>query len=88
MGLIGLALLLIGVLAMFIFGIWMLVLAFKDSILLGVLSLIIPFVIIYAVVKTWPASKTPLIGYLVGMAITFLGTLIGGAASGTVTVSG
>ena len=79
MDFIGSALVIIGYILMAVESIWVLVLAFQDSVVLGILSLIIPFVIIYATVKTWPESKTPLLSYLAGFAVALIGAVIVGA---------
>lgn len=81
MDFISSALVIIGYILMAIGAIWILVLAFQDSILIGVLCLIIPLFGIYAVVKTWPESKPPLLTYLAGFAVAVVGALIGGAGA-------
>lgn len=81
MDFISSALMIIGYILMAVGSIWVLVLAFQDSVVLGILSLIIPFVILYAVVKTWPESKAPLLSYLVGFAVAVVGAVIGGAGA-------
>jgi hypothetical protein len=81
MDFISSALTIIGYILMAVGWIWILVLTFQDSILLGVLCLIIPFVGLYAVFKAWPESKPPLLAYVAGTALAVVGALIGGAGA-------
>ena len=60
------ALLIIGLALAVIGGIWLLVVAFKTSILWGLGSLLVPFVSLVFVVMHWQASKNPFLLQLAG----------------------
>jgi hypothetical protein len=82
MGMLGTVLMVIGAIGMLVFGIQILILAFKTSIGWGLASLLIPFVIFFYVAKNWQACRTPFLRwlaclpvYVIGMAISFWGAM-------------
>ena len=87
MGTLGLILSVVGGIGALIFGIQILILAFKTSLGWGLASLLIPFVILVYVAKNWPACKTPFLRWLVsavvagvGSALSMYGAFAGGMA--------
>ena len=77
---IALILILLGFLLSLIGGIWGLVLAFQDSVLWGVLYLLVPFASLVFVIKKWgnPAVKKSFFLGLLGVAIAIFGAFLGG----------
>ena len=54
-------------------GIWLLVVAFKQSIAWGICSLLIPFVIIVFAIKYWQNAKTPFLIFIAGAVLWGIG---------------
>ena len=82
MGILGTLLAIVGGVGMLIFGIQILVLAFKKSLGWGLASLLIPFVVFVFVAQNWEACKTPFLRWamclpvwLVGFALSTFGAL-------------
>jgi hypothetical protein len=80
MGTLGTILSILGGIGMLIFGIQILILAFKKSLGWGLASLLIPFVVLFFIAKNWEACKTPFLRwamclpvYAIGAALTFYG---------------
>lgn len=84
MAMLALALNVIGGLVMLVFGVKLLVAAFRTSIGWGVASLLIPFVLLVYVFKNWQATKSDFMGWLGGFVVMALGMVAGmvGAFSG------
>ncbi|QQR75922.1 MAG: hypothetical protein IPJ17_10255 [Holophagales bacterium] len=82
MGTLGMLLSIVGGIGMLIFGIQILILAFKKSIGWGLASLLIPFVIFFFVAQNWEACKTPFMRWAmclpvwaIGAALSFFGAV-------------
>jgi len=80
MGTLGMILMVVGGIGMLVFGIQLLIIAFKKSIGWGLASLIIPFVLFIFVAMNWEQCKTPFLRWLaafvvygVGLALSFAG---------------
>lgn len=82
---IGLILLIIGMLAAFVGGIWLLVVIFKESVLWGVLSLIFGPVSLVFVVMHWDISKKPFLIQIAGIVIAIIGAVIMGPMESNIT---
>lgn len=86
MAMLGMALNLIGGLVMLVFGVKILITAFKTSVGWGLASLLIPFVILVFVIKNWAATKKDFMGWVGGFVVAVLGAIasvfgaMGGAA--------
>jgi uncharacterized membrane protein len=89
MGTLGMILQVVGGIGMLVFGIQILILAFKTSVGwgLGTLLLFVPIGIIY-VAKNWATCKTPFLRYLlclviflVGAGLAFYGAISGAMAT-------
>ena len=65
-------LLFIGYIIMLISWGWIVVIAFKDSLMCGLLFSFIPFYSVYYIITRWEKSKEPFIIHLVGWFILFL----------------
>jgi len=75
-GMLGMALSVLGSIAMLIFGIQILITAFKTSLVWGLCSLLIPFVILVFIAKNWAATKTPFLRWLVAFVVTMVGSAL------------
>lgn len=83
MAIAGMALAVVAGLAMLVFSIQILVMAFKTSILWGLGSLFVPFVILIFFVMHWDETKKPFLYslaclpvYLVGFALMGMGGMV------------
>lgn len=72
----GMVLLIVGYVGMLVGGIWLLVAAFKTSVLWGVLSLLVPFASLVFVCKNWDVSKKPFLIQVGGIALIILGVVL------------
>ena len=70
------ALFYIGCLISIVAGIWLLVVAFKTSILWGLGSLIVPFVGLIFVIMHWEAAKKPFLWSLLGFVLIIVPVLM------------
>ena len=77
MGVIGMILMVVGGVAMLVFSIQVLIIAFKTSVGWGLASLLIPFVIIVFVIKHWDQCKTPFLRSLMAFAVYIVGMVVG-----------
>ena len=66
MAAIGLILSLAGWAAVIAFSIWLLVIAFQEDVLQGLLSLFVPFYVLYYVITRWETCKNPFLFWLGG----------------------
>ncbi|MFN7941821.1 MAG: hypothetical protein U0X73_09480 [Thermoanaerobaculia bacterium] len=89
MGTVGMILYWAGLIGCLIFGIQILIMAFKTSIGWGLASLLIPFVMFVYVAKNWAACKTPFLRWLaslvvcaIGGGLKFYGMFSGGMPTG------
>lgn len=84
MAMLGMALSVLGGIAMLVFSIQILITAFKTSVGWGLGSLLVPFVILVFVVKHWEATKTPFLRSLMAFAVCLVGSGLSvfGAMSG------
>jgi hypothetical protein len=84
LAMLGMGLSAIGSIAMLVFGIQILITAFKASVGWGIASLLIPFVIFVFVAKNWAATKTPFLRSLMALGVVVLGSALSmfGAMSG------
>jgi hypothetical protein len=80
MTILGMALAALAGIAMFIFGIQILIVAFKTSVGWGLASLLIPFAILVFIFTHWEDTKTPFLRslaclpvYAIGFALMFMG---------------
>jgi uncharacterized integral membrane protein len=87
MAIVGLALNALGGIVMLIFGIKILITAFKTSVGWGLASLLIPFVVFVFIAKNWAATKTDFMRWLIGFAVMVVGTgaSVFGAMSGAMS---
>ena len=74
MAMLGTALSALAGIGMLIFGIQILITAFKTSIGWGLASLFIPLAVLVFVAKHWEATKTPFIRSLIAFAVALVGT--------------
>ena len=76
----------LGSIVVLIGAIWIIVEAFKTSILWGIGTLLLPIITLIFVFMHWDDAKKPFMIYLAGIALVVLGVLIGPGAQ-TVTVT-
>lgn len=81
MATLGMLVMLVGVIVSFVFSVIILIKAFKTSILWGLGSLFIPFVILVYVFMHWADTKQPFLYAVGGWVITMIGAALGGASS-------
>jgi len=82
MATIGMILLVIGLVVMLVGGIWLLVVAFKESIWWGLGSLFIPFVSLIFAIMHWSKASKPFLIAIGGMVVYFIGIFMSGALQG------
>jgi hypothetical protein len=62
-------------------GIWLLVVAFQESILWGLGCLFVPFVGIVFAIMHWPVARRPVLVWAVGFVLILAGSTMGGGLS-------
>jgi hypothetical protein len=72
------ALALLGIVIIGIGAIWMLIVAFQESVLWGLGCLIVPFVSLVFLVMFWSRAKNPFFVQLAGVVIMAIGMAMGG----------
>lgn len=77
----GIILILIGVIIGLIFGIQILILAFKESPAWGIGSLIIPFVMLIFVIMHWEKAKSPFLKTLIAIPFYVIGLIMSGLST-------
>lgn len=77
-------LLVIGGLVSLAGGIWLIVVAFQESVLWGLGSLIVPLVVLVFTAMHWDEARTPFLVSLGGTVLMIAGVAILGAAGGPV----
>ena len=82
MAMIGSIVAFIGFIIMLIFGIQILIVAFKKSLLWGLGSLFIPFVGLVFVFMHWAETKSPFFRFLIGFAVSVVGGVISALGAG------
>lgn len=73
MGIVGWVLAGLAGLAMFVFSVQILILAFKTSVGWGLASLFIPFAVLVFVIKHWEEAKTPFLRWLACLPVYLIG---------------
>jgi uncharacterized protein YbaR (Trm112 family) len=68
----------LGSLALFVGGIWCVVIAFQDSAVAGLLCLFVPFYALYYVIAHFEECKIPFYLYLCGFGMMITGLFVGG----------
>ncbi|KFN43471.1 hypothetical protein [Arenimonas oryziterrae] len=76
----GTALYFIGIILSAVGGIWILVNAFKTSILWGLGSLFVPFVSLIFAIMHWEQNKKPFLICIAGIVVMVLGIFMGAGA--------
>jgi hypothetical protein len=76
MGVVGWALMGLAGLAMFVFSVQILIVAFKTSVGWGLASLFIPFAVVVFVIKHWEQTKTPFLRSLAGVPVYLIGVAL------------
>ena len=68
-----------GYIVMGICSIWLIVVAFRESALHGLLCWFVPFYAIYYAITRWEDCKRPALGILSGVAVGVAGAVFGGS---------
>jgi len=76
MATVGLVCILIGLVISLIYGIKILILAFKTSILWGLGSLLVPFVSLIFIVMHWQETRSPFLRSLLAIPFFIIGSLL------------
>ena len=75
----GMVLIVLGYIVMAVGGIWILVLAFQDSVLWGILCLCVPLASLVFVATHFEDTKKPFFIWLAGLPIYILGAVMSGS---------
>ena len=78
---IGMVLLFVGFAVMAVGGLWLLVVAFQQSVGWGLACMFIPFVVIVFLVKFWDDAKKPFFIYLAGLVPYIIGIALAGGSA-------
>jgi hypothetical protein len=81
MAFLGMILFGIGLILALIGGLWIVVIAFKESVIWGLGSLLIPLVALIFVAQHWAAAKKPFIVEVVGIGLIILAQALGGGGN-------
>lgn len=82
MGALGMILSLLGIAVSLVFGIILMVQAFKESIIWGLVYIFVPFGALVYVVKFWDNAKKPFLYSLLGIPPMILGGVLAGMSAG------
>lgn len=83
MGILGMGLILLGVGVSLVFGIILLIQAFKESVVWGLVYLFVPFGAFVYIFKFWDDAKKPFLYSLVGIPPMVLGGVLAGMSVGS-----
>jgi hypothetical protein len=86
MAMLGMLLMLVGAIISLIFGVIILIKAFQTSILWGLGSLFIPFVVLVFVAMHWADTQKPFLYAVGGWVLMLVGGLLGGGPSSFTTI--
>ena len=81
MAAVGMLVMGVGAIVSLIFSVIILIKAFQTSLLWGLGSLFIPFVILIFVIKNWADTKQPFLYAVGGWVLMIVGGVLGGASS-------
>ena len=73
---IGLVLFVIGLIISFIYGIKLIIIAFQESVLWGLLYLFLPFANLYFIITRWPECKSPFLKTLIAIPFFIVGAVM------------
>ena len=76
MEIIGLVLFFIGLIISFIYGIKLIIIAFQESVLWGLLYLFLPFANLYFIITRWPECKSPFLKTLIAFPFFIVGAVM------------
>jgi len=76
MEILGFALIIIGIIIGFVFGIQLLILAFQTSVLWGLGYIFVPFVALIFIIMHWNETKTPFLRSLIAFPLYIIGALL------------
>jgi len=76
MGALAVIVIAIGAVLGVVGGIWLLVVAFQESVLWGLGSIFVPFVSLIFVILHWDVAKKPFLYNLLGTVILFVGAIL------------
>ena len=76
MEILGFALIIIGVIIGFVFGIQLLILAFRTSVLWGLGYIFVPFVSLIFIIVHWNEAKTPFLRSLLAIPFYIIGFIL------------
>ena len=76
MEIIGLVLFVIGLIISFIYGIKLIIIAFQESVLWGLLYLFLPFANLYFIITRWAECSSAFLRSLIAVAFMIVGALM------------
>ena len=76
MELIGIILLVIALIICFIYGLKLIIIAFQESVLWGLLYLFLPFANLYFIITRWPECKSPFLKSLLAIPFIIIGSMM------------
>lgn len=82
----GTLLVIIGLIIAIVAGIWLLIVAFQESILWGLGSILLPIITLIFVVVHWDVAKKPFLIQMVGTLLMIVGAMLGGSIQGSASV--
>ena len=80
MATLGMILTAIGGVMAVVGGVWVIVLAFRKSVMWGLLCLFVSPVAIYFAIKNWDIAKRPFLIEIAGIVLLFIGIALSGTA--------
>lgn len=73
---IGVILFIIGIIITLIYSIRLIVIAFQESMIWGMLYLFLPFANLYFVITHWPECRAPFIKAMIGVPFIVIGVML------------
>jgi hypothetical protein len=81
MEILGMILMFVGLAVSAVGGIWLIVVAFQESVLWGLGSIFVPFVGLIFVIMHWNVAKKPFLINIGGALLMVLGVVLGGTGN-------
>jgi hypothetical protein len=79
----GAMLMMAGYLVLVVGGLWMVIVAFQESVLWGIGCMVLPFLGLVFLFMYWQQAKRPFFLQLAGMALVLVGIVLGGTSGVT-----
>ncbi len=76
MGIIGIILVVIGLIVSFVYGVKLIIIAFQESVLWGLLYLFFPFANFYFIITRWAECKEAFLKTLIAIPLLVIGAML------------